>query len=63
MRRPRSILELAGYAVLTVLGLALLYKGTTEQQTTILIGGTLCVILGVMAFISAIRNALWRRQL
>jgi len=63
MRRPRSPLELAGYAVLTVVGLALLYKGTTEQQITILIGGTLCVILGAMAFISAIRNALWRRQL
>lgn len=61
MRRPRSPLELAGYATLTILGLLLLYKGTTEQQTTFLMGGALCLILGVMAFISAIRNAL-RRQ-
>lgn len=62
MRRPRSPLELAGYATLTILGLILLYEGTTEQQTVFLIGGTLCLILGVMAFISAIRNAFWRRQ-
>jgi uncharacterized membrane protein HdeD (DUF308 family) len=54
---------MAGYATLTILGLILLYKGTTDQQTTILIDGTLCLIFGVMAFVSAIRNALWRLQL
>ena len=63
MRRPRSPLELAGYATLTILGLFLLHLGTTGQQTTFLICGALCLILGVMAFVAAIRDALWRRQL
>lgn len=63
MRRPPSALALVAYASVSLLGLFLLYKGTTEQTMTFLMGGTVCLTLGIMALVLAIKSARWRRHM
>ena len=62
MKRHLTLLEVLGYATLTLVGLYLLYRATADQQTEFLIGGTVGLTLGGMGIISAIRNILWRRH-
>ena len=63
MKRRLAPLEVVGYTALILVGLFLLYKGTNEQQTGFLIGGTIGLTLGGMGIVSGIRNARWRRHL
>lgn len=62
MKRQLSPLEVVGYTTLILVGLFLLFKGTNEQQTAYLIGGTISLTLGAMGAISAIRSVFLRRQ-
>lgn len=62
MKRQLSPLEVVGYTTLILVGLFLLFKGTNEQQTAYLIGGTISLTLGGMGAISAIRSVLLRRH-
>ena len=63
MRRVATPLEIAGYAALSILGLYMLYRGMTGQVVTLLIGGALCLTLGEIALVPAIRTFLWHRQM
>jgi hypothetical protein len=55
--------EILGYAAVSVLGFFMLYRGTTDQVSTVLMGGAVCFILGVTGLVFAIRNVLWHRQM
>ena len=63
MRRIPAPTEIAGYAIFAILGLYMLYKATTGQNLTVLLAGTLCFVLGLMALIFGVRNAIWHRQM
>jgi hypothetical protein len=63
MRRVPTPLEITGYATLSFLGLYMLYRGMTDQMAAALIGGALCLTLGVTTLVSAIRTFLWHRQM
>jgi len=63
MRRVSTSLEFTGLVALAILGLYLLYKGTTEQASAVLIGGAVCFALGVATLVFAIENSLSNRQM
>jgi hypothetical protein len=63
MRRIPSPPEIAGYTILSIFGLSMLYEGTVHQETAILISGAVCFLLSIIALVSALRNVLWHRQM
>jgi hypothetical protein len=63
MRWVPAPFEIAATAILSILGLLMLYVGTTNQQTGVLISGALCLPLGATTLVVAVRNALWHRRM
>ena len=63
MRWVPAPLEIAATAILSILGLFMLYIGTTYQRTGVLISGALCLPLGATTLVVAVRNALWHRRM
>lgn len=63
MKRVPTSLEITGLLALSILGLYLLYIGTTEQSSASLIGGAACFALGVATLLFAIKNSLSNRQM
>ncbi len=58
MRWVPAPLEIACYMAIAVLGGFLLCKGVTDQATVTLLGGALCMMIGTMILVIAIRNFL-----
>jgi hypothetical protein len=63
MRRVPSSLELAGCTILSIFGLYMLYEGTTDRGTILLISGALCFMLSIIALIAGLKNIIWHRQM
>jgi hypothetical protein len=66
MRRVSTFFEIILSATLLVLGLFMLYEGSSNKSTSaaaILIGGAVCFTLGVMTLFSAVRSILWHRRM
>jgi hypothetical protein len=66
MSRISTPLEFIISATLLILGLYMLNQGSLNKstnETAILIGGAVCLTLGVMTLISAVRSILWHRQM
>jgi hypothetical protein len=59
MRNVPTSLEIIGYAVLSIAGFVMIYEGMTNQLAALLLGGSLCITLGVITLVYAIKNALW----
>jgi hypothetical protein len=66
MRRISTFFEIILSATLLVLGLSMLYEGSSNKSTSapaMLIGGAVCFTLGVMTLFSAVRSILWHRRM
>lgn len=63
MKRVATPLEILGCVLMLILGLFLLYDGTTNQAAAILIGGAICLTLGVTLLVPAVRNFRWHRRM
>jgi len=66
MRRIATFFEIIVSVTLFILGLYLLYVGSSNQsvsEAAILIGGAVCLTLGVMTLVSAVRSILWHRRM
>lgn len=63
MRIVPTSLEITVVAILLMLGLTLLYEGTANQLTAVLILGALCFAVGVPILALAIRNVVWHRRM
>jgi hypothetical protein len=66
MKRISTLFEIILCATLLVLGLYLLYEGTSNKsgsEAAILIGGAVCFTLSVMTLIFAVRSILWHRRM
>lgn len=59
MKRPFAPLEITGCAAVPILGIYMLYKGTTDQATGFLIGGAVCFALSVTTLVFVISSAFW----
>ena len=59
MRNVPTSLEIIGYAVLSIAGFVMIYEGTTNQLAGLLLGGSICITLGLITLVYAIKNALW----
>jgi hypothetical protein len=66
MRRISTLFEIILSATLLILGLYMLYEGSSNKsanEPAILIGGAVCFTLSVMTLISAVRSILWHRRM
>jgi hypothetical protein len=66
MKRVSTVFEIILSATLLLLGLYLLYEGSSNKSASapaILIGGAVCFTLSVMILVSAIRSILWHRRM
>jgi len=66
MRRISTVFETILSATLLVLGLVMLYQGSSNKSPNdpaILIVGAACFTLGVMTLFSAVRSILWHRRM
>jgi hypothetical protein len=66
MRRISTSFEIILSATLLVLGLFMLYEGSSNKSASapaMLIGGAVCFTLGVMTLFSAVRSILWHRRM
>jgi hypothetical protein len=66
MRRISTFFEIILSATLLVLGLFMLYEGSSNLSASapaMLIGGAVCFTLGVMTLFSAVRSILWHRRM
>jgi hypothetical protein len=66
MRRVSTFFEIMLSATLLVLGLFMLYEGSSNKSASepaILIGGAACFTSSVMTLISAVRSILWHRRM
>lgn len=63
MKRVATPLEILGCVLMLILGLFLLYDGTINQAPAILIGGAICLTLGVTLLVPAVRNFRWHRRM
>ena len=65
MRRISTLFETILYAALLILGLFMLYEGSSNKSaiaSAILIGGAVCFTLGVMTLFYAVSSILWHRH-
>jgi hypothetical protein len=66
MKRVSTLFETALSAALLFLSLYMLYEGSSDKSASasaILIGGAVCLTLGVMTLFSAVRSILWHRRM
>jgi len=63
MRNVPTPMEIIGYAVMSIAGFVMIYEGTTNQLAGLLLGGSLCITLGLITLVYAIKNALWHRNM
>ena len=66
MKRVSTLFETALSAALLFLSLYMLYEGSSDKSASasaILIGGAVCLTLGVMTLVSAVRSILWHRRM
>jgi len=66
MRRISTFFEIILSATLLVVGLYMLYEGSSNKSTSeaaILIGGAVFFTLSVMTLFSAVRSILWHRRM
>jgi hypothetical protein len=66
MKRISTFFETILSAALVVVGLYMLYEGTSNKSASapaILIGGAVCFTMGVMTLFSAVRSILWHRHM
>ena len=66
MRRISTAFEIILSASLLVVGLYMLYEGSSNKSGSapaILIAGAVCFTLGVMTLFSAVRSILWHRRM
>jgi hypothetical protein len=63
MKRVSTPLEITGCLLMSILGLYLLYKGTTDQAAAVLISGAVCFPLGLTLLVPAVRSFRWHRQM
>lgn len=66
MKRISTLFEIILSAALLALGLYMLYEGSSNKsasEAAILIGGAVCLTLGVMTLVSATRSILWHRYM
>ena len=66
MRRISTVFEIILSAILLVLGLFMLYEGSSNKsgsEAAMLIGGAVCFTLSVMTLFSAVRSILWHRRM
>lgn len=59
MRNVPTSLEIIAYAVFSIAGIVMIYEGTTNQLAGLLLGGSICITLGLITLVYAIKNALW----
>ena len=62
MKRVPTSLEFAAVVGLSIFGLFLLYKSTTDQTSTDLMCGAVCFALGMGVLFIAAKNSLSNRQ-
>ena len=66
MRRISTFFEIILSATLSVLGLFMLYEGSSNKSTsaaTMLIGGAVFFTVGMMTLCAAVRSILWHRRM
>jgi hypothetical protein len=66
MRRISTLFEIILSATLLVLGLYMLYEGSSNKSASapaVLIGGAVCFTLSVITLFSAVRSILWHRRM
>jgi hypothetical protein len=66
MRRISTPFEVILSAALSVLGLYMLYEGSSSKsasEAAMLIGGAVCFTVSVMTLFSAIKSILWHRRM
>jgi len=66
MRRISTPFEVILSAALSVLGVYVLYEGSSSKSTSeaaMLIGGAVCFTVSVMTLFSALRSMLWHRRM
>jgi hypothetical protein len=66
MRRIPTFFEIVLSVVLLVAGLILLHAASSSQSTgqeAYLLGGAVCLTLGVLTTISSIKSILWHRRM
>jgi hypothetical protein len=66
MRRISTPFEVILSATLLVLGLYMLYEGSSTKsasEAAMLIGGAVCFTVSVMTLFSAVRSILWHRRM
>ncbi len=66
MKRISTPFEIILSATLLVLGLYMLYEGSSSKsasEAAILIGGAVCFTVSVMTLTSAVRSILWHRRM
>jgi hypothetical protein len=66
MRRIPTFFEVALSAILSILGLYMLHEGSSNKspaEAVLLMGGAVCLTLGVMTLVSAGRSILWHRRM
>ena len=66
MKRISTLFEIIVSAALLLLGLYMLYEGSSNKSTNeaaILIGGAVCFTLSTMTLVSAVKSLLWHRRM
>jgi hypothetical protein len=63
MRIVPKPLEIVGYICLSIIGLIMIYEGTTDLSLVLLVCGAFCIALGLLTLAYAIRNMLWHRRM
>jgi hypothetical protein len=66
MKRVWTLFEVILSATLLILGLYMLSEGSSNKSpnaAAILIGGAVCITLGVTTLVSAVRSILWHRKM
>lgn len=64
MKRIWTLFEIFLSATLLIAGLYMVHEGASNKssnEAAILIGGAVCLTLGLMMLISAVRSILWHR--
>jgi hypothetical protein len=65
MKRISTLFEIILSATLLLLGLYLLYEGSSNKSTSaaIQIGGAVCCAVSIMTLVSAVKSILWHRRM
>jgi uncharacterized membrane protein len=66
MRRVSTFFAVILSSTLSILGIFMLHEGGANKslsEAAMLIGGAVCLTLGMMTLVSAVRSILWHRRM